>query len=117
MVIGTPVYMGSMSSQCKAFLDRTLPFRRLSFNFRNRVGGVLAVGGSRNGGQELAIQAVHAAMLIHDMVVAGDGPDAAHFGGILWNPGDRGIASDEDGLKTARNLGKRVAELALKLNG
>ncbi len=117
MIIATPVYMGSMSSQCKAFLDRTLPFRRLSLHFRNRVGGVLAVGGSRNGGQELAIQAVHAAMLIHDMVLAGDGPDHAHFGGTLWNPGDRGIDSDQDGMQTARNLGKRVMELAMRLKG
>ncbi len=114
MIIGTPVYFGSMSGQCKLFLDRCLPFRRQGFLFRDRVGGVLAVGGSRNGGQETAIQAVHAAMLIQDMIVVGDGPPKAHFGATLWRDAAVGEL-DPEGLETARSLGRRVAELALRL--
>ncbi|MBN2591091.1 MAG: flavodoxin family protein, partial [Sedimentisphaerales bacterium] len=51
IIIGTPVYLGTMTSQCKAFLDRSVLFRRNGFIFRNKVGGVLAIGGVRNGGQ------------------------------------------------------------------
>jgi multimeric flavodoxin WrbA len=111
MVIGTPVYFGTMASQCKAFLDRTVMFRRNGFLFRNRVGGVLAVGGVRNGGQELTIQAVHAAMLCHDMIVVSDGMKTSHFGGALYSGGDGGIEKDMDGLATARNLGARIASI------
>lgn len=112
LVIGTPVYLGTMTAQCKAFLDRSVMFRRNGFLFRNRIGAVLAVGGVRNGGQELTIQAVQAAMLCHDMIVVSDGVGTAHFGGTLFSSGDGGIESDEVGLTTARNVGRRVAEVA-----
>ncbi len=117
IIVGTPVYLGSMTSQCKAFLDRSVMFRRNGFLWRGKVGAVLAVGGVRNGGQELTIQAVQAAMLCHDMVVVGDGRPMAHFGAALWSGGPGGIVGDEIGLETARNLGRRVAEVAQRLAG
>ncbi|MBN1435958.1 MAG: flavodoxin family protein [Sedimentisphaerales bacterium] len=115
MIIGTPVYLGSMTAQCKAFLDRSVMFRRNGWIFRNRVAGVVAVGGVRSGGQELTIQAVQAACLCHDMVCVSDGQPTAHFGATLWNNPSEGIDSDNFGIETAKNLGKRVAELSLKL--
>ena len=115
MIIGTPVYFGSMTAQCKAFLDRCVMFRRNGWVFRNRVAGVLAVGGVRNGGQELTIQAVQSACLCHDMICVSDGRETAHFGAALWSGGPDGLANDTIGLETARNLGRRVAELACRL--
>lgn len=109
IIIATPVYMGSMTSQAKAFLDRTVLFRRNGFLFKNVLGGVISVGGSRNGGQELTIQAVHAAMMIHDMVIVGDG---LHFGGTAWSNHPEGYEADQTGLETARLTGKRMAEVA-----
>ena len=117
LIVGTPVYFGSMTSQGKAFLDRCVMFRRNGFLFRNKVGGALAVGGVRNGGQELTIQAIHAAMLCHDMVVVSDGRPTAHFGAALWSGGGQGVADDNIGLETARNLGRRVAEVCRRLAG
>ena len=117
IIIGTPVYFGGMTAQCKALLDRCVVFRRNGWLLRDKVGGVLAVGGVRNGGQELTLQSVRAAMLCHDMVCVSDGKDSAHFGAALFSGGPGGIEADEDGLKTTRNLGRRVAELALRLNG
>jgi len=108
LVLATPVYMGSMSSQAKAFLDRSVLFRRNGFLFKNLLGSVLTVGGSRNGGQELTIQAVHAAMLIHDMVLVGDGN---HFGGTAWSNHPEGYQGDVEGIETARQTGKRMAEV------
>jgi len=115
IIIGTPVYLGTMTSQCKAFLDRCVMFRRNGFIFRNKVGGVLAVGGVRNGGQELTIQAVQAAMLCQDMICVGDGISTAHFGAALWSGGPDGIERDETGLETARNLGRRLARVAARM--
>jgi multimeric flavodoxin WrbA len=115
MIIATPVYFGSMSSLCKAFLDRCVMFRRNGFLLRNRVGGVIAVGGFRNGGQEITIQTVQAGLLIQDMVLVGDGRPGAHLGGTLWSGQLQGGGEDEEGTKTAVGLGRRVAEVALRI--
>lgn len=112
IIVATPVYMGCMSSQAKAFIDRTVLFRRNGFMFKNKLGGVLTVGGSRNGGQELTIQAVHAAMMIHDMIIVGDGD---HFGGAAWANHPDGYQGDTVGIATAKNLGRRMSEVALRL--
>lgn len=109
IIMASPVYMGSMSAQAKAFIDRTVLFRRNGFMFKNKLGGVIAVGGSRNGGQELTIQAVHAAMMIHDMIIVGDGD---HFGGAAWGNHPDGYEGDAVGIATARNLGRRMSEVA-----
>ncbi len=109
LILATPVYMGSMTSQAKALLDRTVLFRRNGFLFKNKLGGVITVGGSRNGGQELTIQAVHAAMMIHDMIIVGNGQ---HFGGAAWSNHPAGYEGDETGIETAKLTGKRIAEVA-----
>ena len=116
LVVATPVYFGSMTSQCKAFLDRCVMFRRNGFLLRNKVGGVIAVGGVRNGGQELTIQAVQAAMLVQDMVIVSEGQPTSHYGATLWSGHPDGIEKDAFGLETARNLGKRLAEVAVKMH-
>ena len=116
MIIGTPVYFGMMTAQCKAFLDRCGMFRFNNWMFRNRVGGALAVGSMRNGGQEITLQGVRTVLLCHDMICVSDGRDTAHFGATLVSGGKGGIEADTFGLKTAGNLGRRVAELALMVN-
>ncbi|HCO95985.1 MAG TPA: flavodoxin family protein [Phycisphaerales bacterium] len=116
MIIGTPVYFGTMTSQCKAFLDRCGMFRFNNWIFRNRIGGTLAVGSMRNGGQEITLQEVRTVLLCHDMICVSEGKDTAHFGATLVSGGEGGIEADTFGLKTAGNLGRRVAELALLVN-
>jgi multimeric flavodoxin WrbA len=113
IVVATPVYMGGMSSQAKAFLDRTVLFRRNGFLFKNILGSALTAGGSRNGGQELTIQTVHAAMMIHGMVIVGDG---RHFGGAAWSGHPEGYQGDEIGIESARLTGKRMAEVLGLMN-
>ncbi|MBN2563287.1 MAG: flavodoxin family protein [Phycisphaerae bacterium] len=115
MIIGTPVYLCCMTAQCKAFIDRSAMFRRNGWLFRNRVGGVFAVGGVRNGGQELTIQAVRSAMLCHDMICVSEGKPTAHLGGTVHSGHEGGVEADTFGLETVRNLGRRVAEVALML--
>lgn len=117
MIVATPVYFQCMSSQCKAFLDRSAMFRRNGFLFSDRIGGVLAVGAFRNGGQELTIQAVHAAMLCQDMIIVSDGKPNAHLGGTLVSGAEGKIDDDKYGLESARNVGARVAEIAAKIHG
>lgn len=112
IILATPVYMGSVTSQAKAFLDRTVLYRRNGFMFKNKLGGAIAVGGSRNGGQELTIQTVHAGMMIHGMVVVGDGK---HFGGTAWGNHPEGYEADSEGIASSRDLGRTMAELTAKM--
>jgi multimeric flavodoxin WrbA len=113
LVIGTPVYFANMSSLCKAFLERLIVFRKKDFALSNKVAGVLAVGGARNGGQELTIQSVKAALYGQEMIVVGESRPTAHFGPCAWNKkGQKKITDDEVGMAAVKNLGRRVAEVA-----
>jgi multimeric flavodoxin WrbA len=121
IILGTPVYFGNMSSLCKALLDRWVVFHKEK-RLANKVGGVLAVGGGRNCGLELTIRSVQVALMAQQLIVVGDAPPTGHWGGTLWagNPAvSRGptpdIARDEEGIATVKNLGRHVAEMALRL--
>ena len=114
IIVGSPVYFGNMSALCKAFLDRCIAFRKQGFALSNKVAGVVAVGGARNGGQELVVQSIQAALMCQEMIIVGDARPSGRFGALLWSKGGD-IANDPDGLKTAENLGKRVAQVALML--
>jgi multimeric flavodoxin WrbA len=115
MIIGSPVYFGSVTSQLKMLIDRSRPLRG-SFKLKNKIGGAIAVGGSRNGGQESTISVIHDFLLIHDAIVVGDGAPLAHYGGTGVGGPKGDTNTDEMGIETSKNLGKRVAELALLLN-
>ena len=121
IIFGTPVYFGNMSSLCKAFLDRCIVFHK-DKSLANKAGGVLAVGGARNGGQELTIRSVQVALMSQQMIVVGDAPPTSHWGGTVWggNPAVNtgptpDIARDAEGIATVKNLGRRVAEIVLQL--
>ncbi len=73
----------------------------------------MAVGGVRNGGQELTIQCVQSALLCQEMVVVGDGLPTCHTGATVWNNGQDEISQDAFGVGTVQHLGRRVAEAAL----
>lgn len=115
IIIGTPVYFGNMTSLCKAFLERCMEFRKQDFALANKVAGVLAVGGSRNGGQEMTIKSVQTALMAQDMILVGDGAPTAHVGATLWSGIEGGVTADELGMKTAQNLGRHVTRVALML--
>lgn len=116
IIVGSPVYFGCMSSLCKAMLDHWMAFRG-GFALAGKVGGVLAVGGNRNGGQELTILGIQQALLAQQMILVGDGAPTCHRGATLVNSAKDDITKDEAGLATARNLGKWVAQVALRLAG
>ena len=114
IIIGTPVYFGNMSFLCKAFLDRWVVFRK-KFALADKVGGVVAVGGGRNGGQELTIRSVQTCLFGQEMIVVGDGKPTAHWGGTVWSGANKDVTKDEFGMSTVKNLGRHVAEVALRL--
>ena len=104
IIVSSPVYFGTMTAQLKALFDRTVLLRRHGFKLSNKLGAAIAVGGSRNGGQEKTIQAIHDCMHVHGMIVTGDG---GHFGGIARKPAE----SDEEGMKTVRDTAAKVCDV------
>lgn len=129
LLIATPVYFGSMTSQVKAFMDRTEGLLRYGsthykLGLRNKVGAGIAIGGNRNGGQEFTLQAIHYYFLVHDMVIIGTGPDitpGCYLGGAGTNSPQRGkvrnaVLNDELGIKSSQIIGRRMAEMVEILN-
>lgn len=115
IIIGTPVYFSSMSSLCKDFIERLGVFRSQDYALSNVVAGVLAAGGTRNGGQEVAITSVQAALFCQEMVVVGAGRKTSRFGACIWAGAEGGV-EEAMNRSAAENLGRRVAEVALALH-
>ncbi|MFC2162539.1 flavodoxin family protein [Candidatus Altiarchaeota archaeon] len=109
IMIASPTYFGGVSGRLRALLDRTLPLRRNDMMLAGKIGGALACGGSRNGGQEYTIQQIHAAMLIHEMMVVGD-KGTAHFGAITTARAKGQVVEDEVGMKTVVNLAQNICD-------
>ncbi|WP_066636587.1 flavodoxin family protein [Desulfolucanica intricata] len=110
VLVGSPVYFGTVSAQLKAFWDKGRSLRK-DKALLNVVGGALAVGGSRYGGQENTLRAIMDIMLVQGMTLVGDGfieNDAGHHGVSAQRPS----VEDSDALKRARILGRRVLEVA-----
>jgi multimeric flavodoxin WrbA len=103
IVVSSPVYFGTVTAQLKALFDRTIILRRNGFLLKNKIGAAIAVGGSRNGGQEITIQAIHAWMHIQGIIVVGDN---SHFGGIVQAPFEK----DDIGKKTVEDTINKVCE-------
>ena len=99
----------------KMFIEHFGPYKKSGALF-NKVAGILTVAGARNGGQEGVAQSIMAALLGVEMIVVGDGRPTGHSGATLWNQKDD-ISTDEFGSATAKDLGKRVAEVALRMAG
>jgi multimeric flavodoxin WrbA len=110
----SPVYMGMVSSPLKQLFERMIAFRQGGFPLRNRVGGAIAVGGGRNTGVELVLQELIMFMLSQEMILVGNGKPGDHWGGTLQSQGDD-LSKDEGSLDTVRGVGKRVAEIALRM--
>ena len=111
VIVGSPVYVGSVSGQVKTFLDNWEPkfgLETRSRSMRNKVGAAFATGASGSNGKEITMLTILGAMLIHQMIVISGG---GGFGAsATTGPESPGIDAKE--IAEARDLGKRVAEVA-----
>ncbi len=110
IIIGSPVYFGTVSAQLKGFWDKSRVLRKEKA-LVNVVGGAVSVGAARFGGQETTVRAIQDMMLVQGMTVIGDGyieNDAGHQGACAQKPS----SGDSPGLERAAIMGRRVAELA-----
>jgi multimeric flavodoxin WrbA len=106
VLLGSPVYFGTVSAQLKSFWDKTRRLRR-EFALLNVVGGAVAVGGARFGGQETTVRALHDMMLVQGMTLVGDGHmsgDAGHQGVCT----QQFVGNDQPANERARQVDKRM---------
>lgn len=114
LILASPVYFGTVSAQLKAFWDKTRALRSEKA-LVGKVGGAIAVGATRFGGQETTLRTLHDMMLIHGMSIVAEGTvgtDAGHQGVCSTAPS----REDEFAQKRAVILGKRLAE-EIKIRG
>jgi len=110
VIMGTPCYQGTLSGQLKTMMDRCRAIlAKDMFMLKGKVGMGLAVGGDRNGGQEIAITLINNFFIITEMIPVGGGSYGANLGASLWShdKGGEGVAADEEGLRTLRKTLKR----------
>ena len=131
-IIGTPVYLGGMTAQLKALVDRTFCGQPCGRAWRNRVCGVITMAYERAGGAEATMDDIRHWLMNADAILVGSGPVRPSQGcGSYWGAaGVQGwprpiptlnkegldalsaVKQDIIGMEAARNLGRRVAELA-----
>jgi len=109
VIAGSPVYFGVMAAQLKKVFDDFVGVRR---KMEGKVGAAFATSKDPSGGKETTMMSIIQALLIYGMVIAGDPMSATgHFGTACVG------APDAAAVENGQKLGRRVAELALKLRG
>ncbi|MFC1883562.1 flavodoxin family protein [Thermodesulfobacteriota bacterium] len=107
IIAGSPVYFGVMAAELKKVFDDFVSVRK---KMEGKIGAAFSTSGDPTGGKETTMMSIIQALLIYGMVIVGDPMSATgHYGVACVG------APDKKSLENARKLGKRVAELALKL--
>ncbi|MFZ2071691.1 MAG: flavodoxin family protein [Halobacteriota archaeon] len=120
VLIGTPVYQGTLSGQTKVVLDRMRAFVASNPHaLHEKVGAAVAVGGDRIGGQELAIRAITDFYVINAMIPVGGGAFGANLGATFWSKdkGAVGVKVDEEGLRSLHKTVDRLMEVWFMIKG
>ncbi len=124
LVMGSPSNFGNMAASLKHFLDGTVAdwFRGVLVG---KPAGVFASTGSLHGGQESTLLSMSIPLLHHGMIIVGlpyteQALSTTTTGGtpygpthVTWNRDPDSLSDDEKEL--SRALGKRVAEIAKRL--
>jgi multimeric flavodoxin WrbA len=113
IIIASPVYNGGVTAQTKAVIDRTRALVAADSQiFRGKKGMVIAVGGDRVGGQELAIQQVITFYVLNGIITVSGGAFGANIGATFWSKDSlEGVKEDEEGFRSLRKTVKRFIEL------
>jgi multimeric flavodoxin WrbA len=115
-LIASPVYEMNITAQLAAFFNRFRPtyllLRSDPERFSAKFGSAIAVGGTRNGGQETAISAIHGFYHTQGITVINGGL-GCYGGAAVWSQDKRaqGAQEDEIGMKNAMFLGAKLARV------
>jgi multimeric flavodoxin WrbA len=98
VILGTPVYFGSPTALCKAFMERVEGFGIEEKKLRFKIGGAIAVAASDHGGQESTMAALHLWFQINEML-----PVGITTSGAGWGVGARAPTTPEILTQTVRS--------------
>jgi multimeric flavodoxin WrbA len=118
LIIGTPVYQGTLSGQTKVVLDRCRALVAKNPHFlKNKVGAAIAVGGDRCGGQEVALQTILNFYIISEMIPVGGGSFGANLGATFWSKdkGAEGVEEDREGFRSLYKTLDRLVDVATEV--
>lgn len=107
IVMGSPVYYGTMAAPLKELIDDSVKHHG---KLEGKVGGAFSSSGVIGGGNETTLLDIIACQLVHGMIVRGV-PHGPHYG-----PTCQG-APGEDAQKQCADYGRKVAELCVRLFG
>ncbi len=114
IILGSPVYNANTAPKIQQFINRW-PFKNSPL--KNKVGAAFVSAGGISAGEEIVLTNILNSMLIFGMIVVGGDDWKSAFGAsaiVSEEPFSKSI--DEHFINKAKNLGKRVAEIAVKLN-
>ena len=107
LIVGSPVYFGTMAAQLKQILDEFVGIRR---KMENKIGAAFSTSGDASGGKETTMMSIIQALLIYGMIIVGDPMSATgHYGTACAG------APDAETRENGRKLGRRAAELVKRL--
>ena len=113
IVVGSPVYFGTVSAQIKALFDKTRALRA-DRALLGKACAAVAVGASKYGGQQLTVRAIHDMALVQGMTVVSDSAEE-----VAEGMGHSGVCAqkparvDEYAIKRCEVLGTRLCQLLL----
>ena len=107
IIMGSPTYYGTMAAELKKLIDDTVEFHG---QLTGKVGGAFSSSANVGGGNETTVMDILKTMLIHGMVIQGSA-QGDHYGPVAVGQVDKRAATQ------CLNLGKSVAQLAVKLHG
>lgn len=114
-LVGSPVYVYGPTPQLAAFFSRMRPlFHVYPELMRDKLGAAMAVGGTRNGGEEMAVGGIINMMMARGINIICNEP-YGYAGGYIWSGdgGPEGAKKDEIGMNGLKKLVHKLADMAV----
>jgi multimeric flavodoxin WrbA len=107
IILATPVYYGAATPQIASLISRFYGTRRKPL--KNKVGGPIVV--ARRAGHNFTLAQLMFFFMISEMIVPG-----STYWNIAFGREKGEAAKDEEGVRTIRNFGQKLAWLVKKIN-
>lgn len=109
ILLGSPAYFGDVSSEMKAFIDRSSMVNKANgYIFKRKIGAAVVAAG--RAGAVHALDTMNHFFLLSQMIIVGSND---------WNVGTGmeigEVLDDEEGMKTMHQLGENMAWLMKKI--
>lgn len=127
LILGTPTRYGNMTAQMKRFIDSTVQLW-LEGALEGKPVGIFASTATTHGGQETTLLSMMLPLLHLGMIIVGvpystpgmlhtEGRGGTPYGATTVAGPDNKLQPTPQDLEIVKALGRRVAEIALKLRG